>query len=221
VTSGLNLRFEYTVSKTLTDTFQSSQTVYDQPIAGVVPKALPPLTCATGGKQPSMGDAARRGCTEGAAPMGGWYKMDHNGDHNLRYGSAHPLNRTQSDRQHSAQLAPQPCLRRAQQPTRPATFAAMAFMVHTSCFPIHPVGYFGNSGLLSPTARVSTIGILVSRSRSPAARRRTSGANGNVQRLNHAQFELPDGNAGDTMTFGRIFAARTPRLVQVALKLLW
>jgi hypothetical protein len=38
---------------------------------------------------------------------------------------------------------------------------------------------------------------------------------------NHAQFEPPDGNAGDTMTFGRISAARTPRLVQVALKLIW
>jgi hypothetical protein len=38
---------------------------------------------------------------------------------------------------------------------------------------------------------------------------------------NHTQFEPPDGNAGDGANFGRISAARTPRLIQVALKLVW
>jgi hypothetical protein len=38
---------------------------------------------------------------------------------------------------------------------------------------------------------------------------------------NHAQFEPPDANAGDKETFGRVSAARTPRLAQVALKFRW
>jgi len=36
---------------------------------------------------------------------------------------------------------------------------------------------------------------------------------------NHAQFQQPDGNAGDGPNFGRISAARAPRLIQVAIKL--
>jgi hypothetical protein len=37
--------------------------------------------------------------------------------------------------------------------------------------------------------------------------------------LNHAQFEAPDGNAGDGANFGRISAARPPRLIQIGIKL--
>jgi ankyrin repeat protein len=38
---------------------------------------------------------------------------------------------------------------------------------------------------------------------------------------NHTQFEEPDGNAGAGVNFGRISATGPPRLIQVALKLLW
>jgi hypothetical protein len=39
--------------------------------------------------------------------------------------------------------------------------------------------------------------------------------------LNHAQFEVPNGNAGAGANFGRISAARAPRLIQFAGKLVW
>jgi hypothetical protein len=38
---------------------------------------------------------------------------------------------------------------------------------------------------------------------------------------NHVQFEQPDMNAGDGANFGRISATRPPRLIQVAVKILW
>jgi hypothetical protein len=38
---------------------------------------------------------------------------------------------------------------------------------------------------------------------------------------NHAEFQQPDGNAGDGGKFGRISAARPPRLIQFATKLVW
>jgi len=37
---------------------------------------------------------------------------------------------------------------------------------------------------------------------------------------NHAQFQQPDGNAGGA-NFGRISAARPPRLIQFAAKVVW
>jgi hypothetical protein len=38
---------------------------------------------------------------------------------------------------------------------------------------------------------------------------------------NHAQFQQPNGDAGAGANFGRISATRAPRLVQLAIKLLW
>ena len=38
---------------------------------------------------------------------------------------------------------------------------------------------------------------------------------------NHAQFQQPNGNAGAGANFGRISAARPPRLIQLALKMVW
>jgi hypothetical protein len=38
---------------------------------------------------------------------------------------------------------------------------------------------------------------------------------------NHAQFQQPDGNAGDGPNFGRISMAASPRLVQFAAKVIW
>jgi hypothetical protein len=42
-----------------------------------------------------------------------------------------------------------------------------------------------------------------------------------LKRLKDAQFQQPDGNAGDSANFGRIFAARSPRLIQFSAKLIW
>jgi hypothetical protein len=38
---------------------------------------------------------------------------------------------------------------------------------------------------------------------------------------NHAQFAQPNGNAGAGAIFGRISATGPPRLVQIAIKLIW
>ena len=38
---------------------------------------------------------------------------------------------------------------------------------------------------------------------------------------NHTQFSPPNGNAGAGVNFGRISAALPPRLIQVALQLMW
>ena len=42
-----------------------------------------------------------------------------------------------------------------------------------------------------------------------------------INAWNHAQFQQPDGNAGDGASYGRISAARPPRLVQFAAKVVW
>ena len=38
---------------------------------------------------------------------------------------------------------------------------------------------------------------------------------------NHAQFLQPNGDSGAGANFGRISATRPPRLIQLAVKLLW
>jgi hypothetical protein len=90
------------------------------------------------------------------------------------------------------------------------------------CFPVPPAGYFGNSGatvLYGPGVNNWDLGI------TKLVRLRESiGLNLRAELFNawnHAQFQQPDGNAGDGGNFGRISAARTPRLIQFAMKLLW
>jgi hypothetical protein len=92
----------------------------------------------------------------------------------------------------------------------------------SACFPIPAAGYFGNSGgtvIYGPGANNWDLAI------AKALRLRESIAMHfraeffNV--WNHAQFRQPDGNAGDGANFGRISAARPPRLIQFATKLVW
>jgi hypothetical protein len=91
-----------------------------------------------------------------------------------------------------------------------------------ACFPVPPVGHFGNSGrtvLSGPGLDNWDVGLQKNFLLGAAYRLqlRTEAFNA----WNHAQFEQPDGNAGDGINFGRISASRPPRLIQVALKLLW
>jgi hypothetical protein len=90
------------------------------------------------------------------------------------------------------------------------------------CFPVPPVGYFGNSGgtvvygpglnnwdlAVTKPVRLAEWISLVFRAEF-------------FNSWNHAQFQQPDGNAGDGANFGRISAARTPRLIQFATKVVW
>jgi hypothetical protein len=94
----------------------------------------------------------------------------------------------------------------------------------TSCFPVPPVGYFGNSGrtvLNAPGLNNWDLGV---EKLFPFAERKSSRVLLRAEMFNawnHVQFEQPDMNAGDGANFGRISATRPPRLIQVAVKILW
>jgi hypothetical protein len=91
-----------------------------------------------------------------------------------------------------------------------------------ACFPVPPSGHFGNSGatvLYGPGVNNWDLGIakMTRLNESIALQFRAELFNA----WNHAQFEHPDGNAGNGPNFGRISAARPPRLIQLAAKLVW
>ena len=92
-----------------------------------------------------------------------------------------------------------------------------------SCFPVPPVGYFGNSGrtvIYAPgidnwdLAAVKSFPLVGESTRLQV---RAEAFN----TWNHAQFGQPNGNAGAGATFGRISSAQRPRLLQLAVKVLW
>jgi hypothetical protein len=91
------------------------------------------------------------------------------------------------------------------------------------CFPIPPAGYFGNSGrtvLNGPGINNWDLGLekfFVPVRDSIKLQMRAELFNA----WNHAQFQQPNGDAGAGANFGRISAARPPRLIQIGLKLLW
>jgi hypothetical protein len=91
-----------------------------------------------------------------------------------------------------------------------------------ACFPVPAVGYFGNSGstvLNGPGLNNWDIGIgkLTRLKESASLLFRAELFN----TWNHAQFQQPDGNAGDGSNFGRISATRLPRVIQLGIKLLF
>jgi hypothetical protein len=91
-----------------------------------------------------------------------------------------------------------------------------------SCFPVPPVGYFGNSGptvLKGPGVNNGDIGVQKLIPVKESVRVQLRGEFFNA--WNHAQFMQPDGNAGDGANFGRVSAARAGRLIQVAAKVVW
>jgi hypothetical protein len=93
----------------------------------------------------------------------------------------------------------------------------------TACFAVPAVGYFGNSGqtaLPGPGVNNWDLGVQKSFPLSREAARLQFRAE-MFNAWNHAQFQQPNGDAGAGANFGRISASRTPRLVQLALKVLW
>jgi hypothetical protein len=91
----------------------------------------------------------------------------------------------------------------------------------TSCFAAPPAGYFGNSGrgiLFGPGTNNFDIGLQKNFRFTEAARFELRGEFFNA--FNHAQFNNPDATVGD-VNFGVISSANTPRLVQVAGRLVW
>jgi hypothetical protein len=91
-----------------------------------------------------------------------------------------------------------------------------------ACFPVPPVGYFGNSGatvLYGPGLNNWDLGVAKLIRLTEFLRLQFRAELFNA--WNHAQFQQPDGNAGDGASFGRISAARPPRLIQFAAKVVW
>ena len=92
----------------------------------------------------------------------------------------------------------------------------------TSCFPVAAVGHFGNSGasvLPGPGIANWDLGIqkIFPLFGDVKVHFRTEMFNA----WNHAQFQQPNGDSGAGANFGRISAARAPRLIQLAAKVIW
>jgi hypothetical protein len=91
------------------------------------------------------------------------------------------------------------------------------------CFVVPAVGYFGNSGRTVINAPgINNWDLALAKSfplvrESTKLQVRAEAFNS----WNHAQFGQPNGNAGAGTTFGRISSTRTPRLIQLAVKVLW
>jgi hypothetical protein len=92
-----------------------------------------------------------------------------------------------------------------------------------ACFPVPPVGHFGNSGptvLNGPGLSNWDLGVEKSfpvKGEGSMLQFRAEMFNA----WNHAQFQQPNGDSGAGVNFGRISATRPPRVVQLALKFLW
>lgn len=90
------------------------------------------------------------------------------------------------------------------------------------CFPVPPTGYFGNSGatvLYGPGLNNWDLAAVKLMDLTEFVRLQFRAELFNA--WNHAQFQQPDGNAGDGANFGRISAVRPPRLIQLAAKLVF
>jgi hypothetical protein len=93
---------------------------------------------------------------------------------------------------------------------------------NSACFSVPLPGYFGNSGatvLYGPGLNNWDLGVSKVTRLSDYVRVLFRAEIFNA--WNHAQFMQPDGNAADGPNFGRISAARPPRLIQFAAKVLW
>jgi hypothetical protein len=94
----------------------------------------------------------------------------------------------------------------------------------TSCFVTPPVGYFGNSGrtvLNGPGLNNWDIGVQKSfvLPESTSARVILRGEAFNA--WNHTQFGLPNGDLSAGVNFGRVSSTRPPRLIQISAKIMW
>ena len=229
VTSGLNLRFEYTLAKALTDTFQSGTALYNQisdcrrcskgpATFDVRDRAVSSLVWETpfgrghrvGGALPRWADLA----------VGRWTITAI-----TTFATGQPILLTGPNQTGSTLLNSLPnrvCDGRSSQLS--GNIRSNGFLwFDASCFPVPPVGYFGNSG---PTVLngpgLDNWDIAIQKSFSlPGEAARVQVRTELFNAWNHAQFQQPDGNAGDGANFGRISAARPPRLIQLAMKFAW
>jgi hypothetical protein len=222
---GLNLRFEYTFGKALSDTWQASNASSNQI-----------SICRRCSKGPNNFDVRHRAVASSVwdLPFGrgrgtsGWENLAIGGwslTAITTFSTGQPVNLKAPNQTGSAYITPLPnrvCDGRSgrlEDNIRDNGF----LWFDTTCFTIPAVGYFGNSGstvLRGPGINNWDLGIQkFFPLRGEATRLQFRAEMFNA--WNHAQFLQPNGDAGAGANFGRISATRPPRLIQLALKLLW
>jgi len=227
---GLNLQFAYTLAKALADSWQSSLETYTQ----IVP-------CRRCDKGPATFDVRQRAVASAVweIPFGRGRRFGANmpraadlaaGAWSLTgiatFATGQPLYLTAPNRTGGLildQLPNRVC--GGQSGNLSGNIRTNGFLwFDTSCFPLAPVGYFGNSGrtvLNGPGLNNWDLGVEKSFTFAERHSEKLLLRAEIFNAWNHTQFEQPDANAGDGATFGRISATRPPRLIQVSIKLLW
>lgn len=222
---GLNLRFEYTLAKTLSDAWQAGNVSANQV-----------TICRRCSKGPTTFDVKHRVVASAVwdVPFGrghrssGWANMAMGGWSLTAitiFSTGQPVNLRAPNQTGSPFITHLPnrtCDGRDDQLADNIRNNGFLWF-DTACFPVAPVGYFGNSGatvLSGPGVANWDLGIQKSfpvQGESTRLQFRAEMFNA----WNHAQFQQPNGDAGAGANFGRISATRPPRLVQLALKLVW
>ncbi len=226
---GLNLRFEYALAKAITDTWQFNVAANNQI-----------SDCRACAKGPATFDVRQRmvGSVVWAVPYGRGYRFGGQlprwatvaaGGWTLTaitvFSTGTPVQLAAPNQTGNAFITPLPnrvCDGRSGQLSSNVRHNGFLWF-NTACFPVPPVGYFGNSGpsvITGPGINNWNIGVEKSFNLAREAKRlqfRTELFNV----WNHAQFDQLNGNAGAGLNFGRISSSRPPRLMQVAAKVYW
>jgi hypothetical protein len=222
---GLNVRFEYTLAKALSDAWQSANASANQ-IA----------TCRSCSKGPANFDVRSR-----AVASAVWELPLRHGQRSSRwrqlaidgwtvtaiavFSTGQPVNLRAPNQTGSPFITPLPnrvCDGRSDLLAGNVRSNGLLWF-DTACFTVPAAGHFGNSGptvLPGPGIHNWDLGAQKSFPL-PGETAKLQFRAELFNAWNGAQFQQPNGDAGAGANFGRIFASRAPRLVQLALKLLW
>ena len=225
---GFDLRFEYTFAKALTDSYQSSLTIFNQ-ISDCRHCSKGPATFNVGHRavgsliwEMPFGRGQRFG---GHLPgwvdlaVGGWTVTAI-----TTFATGQPVQLTAPNQTGSPNINPlsnRVCDGRSDRLAGNIRNNGFVWFDPT-CFAVPDVGYFGNSGptvINGPGLNNWDVGVLKAFPLVESVKLQLRGELFNA--WNHAQFAQPNGNAGARANFGRISATGPPRLVQIAAKLLW
>jgi len=225
---GLNLLFEYTLGKSLTDSWQFSSLPYGQ-ITNCRRCDKGPATFD--GRQRAVASAVweipfGRGQSYGAdipqaanLALGGWTLTGI-----VTLSAGQPVYLTAPNTTGSLYGTPVPnriCNGNSSEFS--GNVRSNGFLwFDPSCFPVPRVGYFGDSGrtvLNGPGLNNWDIG---AQKFIPLSARESTRLQLRIEMFNawnHTQFQQPDSNAGDGPNFGRVSSTRPPRLIQIGIKL--
>jgi hypothetical protein len=229
VTSGFNLRFEYSWAKALTDTFQSGRALYNQI-----------SDCRRCSKGPATFDVRHRavGSLAWETPFGRGLRVARGlprwADVALgkwtvtaitTFATGQPILLSGPNQTGSTLLNSLPnrvCDGRDSQLS--GNIRNNGFLwFNPACFPVPPVEFFGDSGptvVNGPGLNNWDMGLEKSFAL-PRQEARLELRGEFFNAWNHTQFQPPNGNSGAGVDFGRISATRPPRLIQIAVKYAW